>query len=623
MNVFLEKNFIRLYWLLCGIVFVVVALRAFFIPFSHDEASTFFFYVQSDDYLPYKAHVYTNNHVLNSALANICYHLGGSHRFVLRLPNLLSFLLLCWGVYRFFPYLKHYATRVLLITCFILTFNFLDFFQLCRGYGLSMALMVLGFSFLQEYFSNLRFKALVLFSLCIQLALAANLTLLVLVLLLWLLVLAFQLYHKQLTSLKNFVLQGMNLLVLLFWIKFSFFYKEKGVLDSGWGEDYWQVTFKSLMQFVFGSNALWIQVILLFLFLLALSFSIVHFFKRPFRIMAIFEPGVFYTFVFTALVIGIYLQKQILKVNYPEDRTGLYLYVIYALTLVFLFESVPALLSKAVALLFTSTSLVYFVLSYNLESFTHYFYHVIPKAFYTELLKQKALFPEPFTIGGHVNREMNYAFMNYRGGSPLNPMDIAFPMRMNCDYFIAERREKPYYDPFYDELMVDKYWDHVLLKRKHPIQRIQFAKLDSLPRYYSGQEEFLEFLKIQDSSLSSRNSMELEIELFFKKVPSPFKSFLVLSVENANNETVYYSRAQLHWLDDDLNGEKKTLKLTVGPIPEGLNTMKVYIWNIDKHELEVSVHKLNIYELHGAGVNFTIPKEYYPFIEKVTQKPLL
>ena len=93
-----EKHFNKIFWITAFLVFVIVCLRAFLIPFSHDEAATFFFYIQSDNYLPYSAHVYTNNHVLNSALANICYHLAGSHRFVLRIPNIIAFVLLILSV---------------------------------------------------------------------------------------------------------------------------------------------------------------------------------------------------------------------------------------------------------------------------------------------------------------------------------------------------------------------------------------------------------------------------------------------------------------------------------------------------------------------------------------------
>lgn len=618
-----EKNFIRIYWVVCTLVFVLIALRAFFVPFSHDEASTFFFYVQSDDYLPYLSHIYTNNHVLNSALTNLCYHLAGSHRFVLRLPNLLSFFLLCYGIFRMFPHLKHYATRLGLISFFVFTFNFLDFFELCRGYGMSMALLVLGFSYLQDYFKNLQFKMLFWFSLCLQLALAANLTLLLVFLMLWVLVLCFQWYHKVLFDRNNQRLQLINFLGLLFWIVFSFFYKMKGVLDSGWGEDYWKVTFLSLMQFIFGNQELWLQILLLTLFVAALIRSIWSYFQTPFLWIRIFEPGIFYSFVFTVLILGIYLQKQLLQVNYPEDRTGLYLYVLFALCLVYFFDSLPLLITRLVSLAFVGTSVLYFTTSYNLESFTHYFYHVLPKEFYSILSEEQKKHAIPLTVGGNINREMNYAFMNYRGGSNLNPMDIPPQMRMNCDYYIAQRREKPYYERFYEEIKIDKYWDHVLLKRKTPLQRKKITERDSLPRYYSGELEFFNLINFYDSTLSSRNCMELDIELYFKEAPAPFNSFLVFCVEDKKGEIVYYSRALLHWLDKDLSAEKKRLKLTTGPMPKDVRNLMVYIWNVDKEPVNFSVHHLQINELYGEGVNFSIPQEFYPLIEKVTKKPML
>ena len=63
MILFLDKYFNRFFWITCLTIFIFIVLRAFFIPFSHDEAATFFFYIQSGNYLPYKAHVYTNNHM--------------------------------------------------------------------------------------------------------------------------------------------------------------------------------------------------------------------------------------------------------------------------------------------------------------------------------------------------------------------------------------------------------------------------------------------------------------------------------------------------------------------------------------------------------------------------------
>lgn len=118
MQLISDKKFNKFYWMLSSIIFIIVSLRAFLLPFSHDEAATFFFYIQSDNYLPYSAHVYTNNHVLNSALANICFHIFGSHRFFLRLPNILSFIVMCYGIYKLFKYLKNNSSKLILITFF-------------------------------------------------------------------------------------------------------------------------------------------------------------------------------------------------------------------------------------------------------------------------------------------------------------------------------------------------------------------------------------------------------------------------------------------------------------------------------------------------------------------------
>src|SRR5688500_14357872 len=123
-----ERYFRWFYLATCFVVFVLVCLRAYHIPFVHDEITTFFYYVQNGDFLPYRSHAYTNNHVLNSMLTTACYRLWGSHPFVLRLPNLLAFIALAVGVYRFFRHVPALPARLLLVSFFLLTFNFLDFF---------------------------------------------------------------------------------------------------------------------------------------------------------------------------------------------------------------------------------------------------------------------------------------------------------------------------------------------------------------------------------------------------------------------------------------------------------------------------------------------------------------
>lgn len=623
MEAALSRNFTRGYVLVCSLVFILICLRAFFIPFSHDEASTFFFYVQSDNYLPYKAHVYTNNHVLNSALANICYHLAGTHPFVLRIPNLLAFLVLCFGVFNFFKYFNKTSSRLILVCFFILTFNFLDFFELCRGYGLSLAFMVAGLSYLQDYFTGREFKRLVQFSVGWQLALAANLTLVVCFTMLLALILFFQWRHKLLLNKNNIILQLLNIGILVFWIKFSLFYKKSGMLDSGIGEDYWQVSFKSLMLFVFGTDAVWMQVLVLSFFFLMLIPSLAWLFKKRLAPEALLSPRLFYIFILCSLIVAFYLQKKLLGINYPEDRTGLFFYVFFALGMAFFFDTLPAYVSSVAAGSLLVASLAYFYLSFNLSSFTHYFYHVVPNEVYAYLEEEQQKNKELITIGGHPNREMNFTYMNFRAGSPLNPMDDTRQMYMNCDYYFALMGEKPFYRFFYDEVGYDARWHRVLLKRRQPIVRKEITGLTRGLQLCQGNGEYFEFLRFRDSSIATRNCLEADIEFSFKKVPAPFRAFVVMQVNDENGNMIYYKKLPLFWIAKNLSGQKRRFKLTSGPLPEKFGDVIVYVWNIDKKEADFEMMQLKILELQAPGINVRIPENYYPYVKRILKEELL
>ena len=247
----------------------------------------------------------------------------------------------------------------------------------------------------------------------------------------------------------------------------------------------------------------------------------------------------------------------------------------------------------------------------------------MPKSFYDVLMTEYKKTKQIFTIGGHRVRELNYAFLNYRGGSILNHMDDSENMHMNCDYYFALKQEKPYYDFFYNEIAQDEKWGRVLLKRKDKINRTLIHQVNQLPIVFKGNQEYFEFLRLSDSTLCSKNCLEADIEIEFTKVPSPLNAFLVFSVENDFKECVYYKRVPLNWLAFNLNKNTKYFKLTTGKIPSNFSSLVVYLWNIDKKDLIFKLKILQLNELNAKGINFEIPASFYPLIEKITKKPLL
>lgn len=617
----INNHYSKLFFCICTLVFIVVALRAFFVPFSHDEAATFFFYIQTDTYMPYSSHLYTNNHFLNSALSNVSYHLFGAHRFALRLPNVLSFVLLCIGVFKLGKKVNNLGFKLCLLGFFILCFNFLDFFALCRGYGLSMGFLILGFAYLWEFFQTNSNKNLYWFYFLAQLSLVANLTLLVPLLMLVAIICAFQIYSKSFFKAANLLILAVNGYLFKIWISLLLFYKEKNLLDSGTGWGYWRLTYKSLLDFLFGASNTWIEAITITLFSLLFLGTLVVAIKSKFNIKTFFEPIFIFSFVFFSLVVTYYLLKKLFGINYPEDRTGIFLFLFFVIAA----SGVASHFLKEkflfVGIGCASLFLITFIFKLNFSVFGSYFFHTYNKVAYDFLVSEQTKSNQTITIGGNPAREMVFAFLNFRGNGYLNGYCVNNEMQMNTDYQIALKTEKPYYNLFYDELKeID--WEHVILKRKKSLERKVILEHNK-QQQFSGTNTYFDVIKVRDTSLATINPLEAEVHVKFLQVSKPINAFLVFSVNDSIGKQIYYKAHHLNWFGLNLDNKTFKFKLTTGSLPLKLKDLSIHVWNIDEKPLDFEVSYFKISQLYGEGVNVKIPEKYYELIEKITKKPIL
>lgn len=151
-----KNSFLYLSFIVFLCLFLYVIAKAINYPITHDEAGTVFQYV---DYKPYSIwnimfwyHPLGNNHILNTLLTKLSVAIFGMKIWSLRLPNILSFLVFFYFSYQLVKtYIKQDALRfaaLLLLCCHPFM---LDFFALCRGYGMSLAFLMGTISF----FSNM------------------------------------------------------------------------------------------------------------------------------------------------------------------------------------------------------------------------------------------------------------------------------------------------------------------------------------------------------------------------------------------------------------------------------------------------------------------------------------
>jgi len=150
-------------WIAGILLFAYVFMRAYHIPMTIDEATTFLVYVQiplKDVFL--NNPVNTNNHFLNSLLIRASTSVFGDSDFSVRFPSLLGYL-----IYIIFSFklLTRISQRGIVIFTGVVLLHlnpyFIEFFGLARGYSLSWGFMMASMYYLYRYIEERSYKFII------------------------------------------------------------------------------------------------------------------------------------------------------------------------------------------------------------------------------------------------------------------------------------------------------------------------------------------------------------------------------------------------------------------------------------------------------------------------------
>jgi hypothetical protein len=142
-------------------VFTLLLYKALHLPVVNDEAPTAVNYINFNVWqiMMYTDH-WPNNHILNTLLVKLFVFLFGNHQLVIRLPNLLSFLVYAVGIFRINKSILKIESIFFLPAALFFVSNpyMLDYFGLSRGYGMASALATLSVSYLITGFKGSKNK---------------------------------------------------------------------------------------------------------------------------------------------------------------------------------------------------------------------------------------------------------------------------------------------------------------------------------------------------------------------------------------------------------------------------------------------------------------------------------
>ncbi|HRG29263.1 MAG TPA: hypothetical protein PLJ00_15295 [Chitinophagales bacterium] len=165
-----------------GLLFTIyLTIRAIVIPITIDEAGTYYNYMPRSvtDILLFNGDPSPNNHILNTLSMKLFTALFGTTTFVVRLPNVLGFILFYTAAVRLFTLMfKNRSLVVAALLVLLCNPYLLDFFAVARGYGLSIAFMFWSLYQFFQYYNTKKNQFAVTTLIAAALAVLANFTLL-------------------------------------------------------------------------------------------------------------------------------------------------------------------------------------------------------------------------------------------------------------------------------------------------------------------------------------------------------------------------------------------------------------------------------------------------------------
>lgn len=316
--------------MLCVLIFgTLITYRAFVIPMTHDEASSWLNYHTTPIWSCFsdpKCWGTANNHWLNTLLFQWCESLFGNDPWALRIPNVLA----GWGYLLCAALLcsRYMKTFILQLLGFLLLCGhvyLLDFFSLARGYGIMTCGVIWGMYALIRYAERWSVRWLLVCITSLFLAILGNFTALLAYLsvgLVWLIQMVVT--RKTNLLLRHGLYWAISALVLFLLLRLPVrTLSASGEFTQG-AEDVYHTGVNLMHVIMYGHKyigPLTSQVLLVFFLLLVLVFLVQVLLRKP----SDSRPFVLVTTLLFANILMIVLQQLFTGSHTPISRKSIYL----------------------------------------------------------------------------------------------------------------------------------------------------------------------------------------------------------------------------------------------------------------------------------------------------------
>lgn len=534
-----------IYFLGSFFLLLYLTARSILVPFVYDEAATFFIYILPGEFIPFNSYWDANNHLLNSFLGIVSSYFFGNSEWALRLPNVLFFIFSIVFLFQLHKFFENKIVWFCMALSILFSHNLIEYSAYCRGYGMAISSLIASVYFLLEFLRHSNTRSLIGFNLFSFLALAANFTLLNVMLIASVTLIMRSIYERKFAvNIIAGLLLNVIFIALTVWIATEL--KKRGLLYYGSQEGFYKVTLTSLSNLIYGSTTKTLPVVFIVLSLLACIVCIVKFKKFQLK-NAISKPATIAAFLFFGSMLVVISLNLLLNVNYPEDRTALYLYPLFIL---FLFFSIDLFSVKKIAK--TSAAVILFLVATHFFTQTNFAYSTywrqerVPETFYSHIAdewkgREHEVFISAYRMKGYI-----WNYYTFRNKQKLNEIYHQNFPSPKADYMIIEENNYNKYPGVvknYTEVFFDKHNHIRLLKNRGTLNyQLFFDSVVTEPKTIIYPYVDLLDLKIYNDSIQNAAS-EFECELSTDKLS--YIDFVFKAMKG--NETLSEAVCRIQW----------------------------------------------------------------------------
>lgn len=590
---------------LFGLLFLYVVIRAIWNEPLHDEIASFYFFFYHGDYIGSNLVVDANNHLINSFFGNLTYRLFGDHFFLFRLPNVLSLLLYFWAANQITVRLADHRIRFLALLALCCSPYLLDYFAYARGYGMSMAFFLAALHFYCLFHSQKRIKHLWFTYALFWLGLSANLTLINSSLLCIGIVGLFVLLHKDYRVIrwKTIGVSLVFIFSIIPFVLFSFLLKNGGALYYGNMDGLWGTTGATLAKYTLNLTAEWSWLIISLFLLVPVLVVGKKFLSDRWHIFS--QPVGVFTLLFFGNLLGTLILALFLEVNYPEDRTAMYLWPLFVLMLAFSFNHLEKW-GVAFSGIFLYVPIL-LVAQLNLHTSVFSPDDRMTNEFYSEVKKELKL-ENSLSLYGIMS--WNWPRHESHAETKSPGYNLGHTNKLMADVIVSKTTilNNPIIPLLYDTIAADPPSTYVALKRKPevPIRRKEILSM-SVPTI-SGEPEYANIWGSKAVDSLRGHDLQMNVSGHLKTFAE--KNYLVLTYQIFNGEGAvidygYYDLGMVYnsrKMDHDI-----THHMLVHQLSDEAEEIRVFIWNRQPKKFEFSEGQFSLQTIEALPEHL---KEY-------------